>query len=126
MGRIRIYKVAELLDITSQEVLSLLKRNHGIELKSASSTIEEVVARQFVEREAKSRKIAQPTGDMFAAKESAPKKKRASKAKKKTEPPKKPARPSLGPPQKGIRTVPRALFCGSFRAGVGMFHEVII
>ena len=108
MGRIRIYKVAELLDITSQEVLSLLKRNHGIELKSASSTIEEVVARQFVKREAKSRKIAQPTGDMFAAKESAPKKKRASKAKKKTEPPKKPDKPSLGPPRlvKTIKPAP--------------------
>ena len=108
MGRIRIYKVAELLDITSQEVLSLLKRNHGIELKSASSTIEEVVARQFVNREAKSRKIAQPTGDMFAAKESAPKNKRASKAKKKTEPPKKPDKPSLGPPRlvKTIKPAP--------------------
>ena len=107
MARVRIYKVAELLDITSQEVLSLLKRNHEIELKSASSTIEEVVARQFVEREAKRRKISRPTGDMFTAKESAPKKKKASKAKKKTEP-QKPARPSLGPPRlvKTIKPAP--------------------
>ena len=43
MATVRIYKFAELLDTTSQEVLALLKRDHGIELKSASSTIEEVV-----------------------------------------------------------------------------------
>ena len=42
MSTVRIYKVAELLDTTSQEVLALLKRDHGIELKSASSTIEEL------------------------------------------------------------------------------------
>jgi hypothetical protein len=29
--------------------MALLKRDHGIDVKSASSTIEEVVARQFVE-----------------------------------------------------------------------------
>ena len=87
--------------------MSLLKRNHGIELKSASSTIEEIVARQFVEREAKSRKISRPTGDMFTAKEPAPKKKKASKTKKKTEP-QKPAIPSLGPPRlvKTIKPAP--------------------
>ena len=50
MATVRIYKVAELLGTTSQEVSALLKRDHGIEVKSASSTIEEVVARQFVER----------------------------------------------------------------------------
>ena len=107
MARVRIYKVAELLDITSKEVLSLLKRNHGIELKNASSTIEEVVARQFVEREAKSRNIARPAGNMFTAKKSALKKKRVSKGKKKTEP-QKPARPSLGPPRlvKTIKPAP--------------------
>ena len=33
----------------------LLKKEHGIELKSASSTIEEVVARSFVERVARKR-----------------------------------------------------------------------
>ena len=53
MATVRIYKVAELLNTSSQEVLALLKRAHGIELKSASSTIEEVVARQFVDRMAK-------------------------------------------------------------------------
>ena len=66
MATVRIYKVAELLDTTSQEVLALLKRDHGIELKSASSTIEEVVARSFVERVARQRNISLPGGDMFA------------------------------------------------------------
>src|SRR5512145_2280655 len=66
LSTVRIYKVAELLDTTSQEVLALLKRDHGIELKSASSTIEEVVARSFVERVARQRSISLPSGDMFA------------------------------------------------------------
>ena len=66
MATVRIYKVAELLNTSSQEVLALLKRAHGIELKSASSTIEEVVARQFVERLARERNITLPGGDMFA------------------------------------------------------------
>ena len=66
MATVRIYRVAELLGSTSQEVLALLKRDHGIELKSASSTIEEVVARSFVERVARQRNIALPGGDMFA------------------------------------------------------------
>ena len=47
-------------------MLALLKRDHGIELKSASSTIEEVVARSFVERVARQRNISLPGGDMFA------------------------------------------------------------
>ena len=55
MATVRIFKVAELLGTTSQEVLQLLKQNHGIELKSASSTVEEIVARQFVERLARQR-----------------------------------------------------------------------
>jgi hypothetical protein len=66
LATVRIYKVAELLGTTSQEVLSLLKREHGIELKSASSTVEEVVARSFVERMARQRGISLPGGDMFA------------------------------------------------------------
>ena len=66
MATVRIYKVAELLGTTSQEVLALLKRDHGIELKSASSTIEEVVARSFVERVARQRNVSLPGGDMFA------------------------------------------------------------
>ena len=59
MATVRIFKIAELLGTTSQEVTALLKRDHGIEVKSASSTIEEVVARQFVERLAKQRNITQ-------------------------------------------------------------------
>ena len=66
MATVRIYKVAELLGTTSQEVMALLKRDHGIEVKSASSTIEEVVGRQFVERLARQRGIALPGGDIFA------------------------------------------------------------
>ena len=99
MATVRIYKVAELLGTTSQEVLALLRRDHGIELKSASSTIEEVVARSFVERLARQRNISLPGGDMFA--EHAPPAKAATKkaaAPKKAEPPK-PAAPVLGPPR---------------------------
>ena len=66
MATVRIYKVAELLGTTSQEVMALLKRDHGIEVKSASSTIEEVVGRQFVDRLARQRGISLPSGDLFA------------------------------------------------------------
>ena len=57
MATVRIYKVAELLNTSSQEVMALLKRDHGIEVRSASSTIEEVVAREFVSRMARQRGI---------------------------------------------------------------------
>src|SRR5215212_7948658 len=66
MATVRIYKVAELLNTSSQEVIALLKRDHGIEVKSASSTIEEVVARQFVERLARQRNITVPSNASFA------------------------------------------------------------
>src|SRR5688572_22773898 len=66
MATVRIYKVAELLNTSSQEVIALLKRDHGIEVKSASSTIEEVVARQFVERLARQRNISIPSNASFA------------------------------------------------------------
>ncbi|HZJ31091.1 MAG TPA: translation initiation factor IF-2 [Vicinamibacterales bacterium] len=100
MATVRIYKVAELLGTTSQEVLSLLKRDHGIELKSASSTIEEVVARSFVERVARQRNISLPGGDMFAEHPAPAAKGGGKKAPvaKKAEPPK-PAAPVLGPPR---------------------------
>ncbi len=100
MATVRIYKVAELLGTTSQEVLALLKRDHGIELKSASSTIEEVVARSFVERLARQRNIALPGGDMFAdTPHHVPAKggKKASPPKKAE--PSKPVVPVLGPPR---------------------------
>ena len=83
MSTVRVYKVAELLNTTSNEVLELLKKNHGIELKSASSTIEEVVARSFVERLARQRNISLPGGDMFA--EHATPAKAAKKKKKEEE-----------------------------------------
>ncbi len=66
MATVRIYKVAELLNTSSQEVIALLKRDHGIEVKSASSTIEEVVARQFVDRLARQRNIVVPSNASFA------------------------------------------------------------
>ena len=105
MSTVRIYKVAELLNTTSVEVLALLKKAHGIELKSASSTLEEIVARQFVDRLAKQRNITLPKGDIFseqaahAVKTAA--KSKATAAKKGTAAPEpaKPAAPMLGPPR---------------------------
>jgi translation initiation factor IF-2 len=97
LATVRIYKVAELLNTSSQEVLALLKRAHGIELKSASSTIEEVVARQFVERLARERGITLPGGDMFAEGPPVRGKKPAPTLKKPE--PAKPAGPTLAPPR---------------------------
>jgi translation initiation factor IF-2 len=104
LSTVRIYRVAELLNTSSQEVVALLKRDHGIEVKSASSTIEEVVARQFVERLARQRRIALPAGDIFADTHVVKGKK--SGPGRKVEPPK-PA-PSLPPPRlvKTIRPRP--------------------
>jgi translation initiation factor IF-2 len=106
LATVRIYKVAELLNTTSQEVLLLLKQNHGIELKSASSTLEEIVARQFVERLARQRGIELPKGDIFSEsaaravkKPGAPGKKAAAAVE-----PAKPAAPVLPPPRL-IKTV---------------------
>ena len=76
---------------------ALLKRDHGIEVKSASSTIEEVVARQFVDRLAKQRRITLPTGDIFAE-TPVQKGKKPAPAKKAPEPPK-PTAPVLPPPR---------------------------
>jgi translation initiation factor IF-2 len=98
LATVRIYKVAELLGTTSQEVTALLKRDHGIEVKSASSTIEEVVARQFVERLAKQRHIQLPSGDIFAEAPAAKGRKSATPSKKAPEPAK-PTAPPLPPPR---------------------------
>src|SRR5262245_32608667 len=108
LATVRIYKVAELLGTTSQEVTALLKRDHGIDVKSASSTIEEVVARQFVERLARQRGIVLPTGDMFAE-TPVVKGKKPAQAKKAPEPPK-PVAPALPPPRlvKTVKPVPVA------------------
>ena len=99
MATVRIYRVAELLNTTSQEVMALLKRDHGIEVKSASSTIEEVVGRQFVERLARQRDITLPGGDLFADGASAKAGKKSGTTKKGAAEPAKPAAPSLGPPR---------------------------
>jgi translation initiation factor IF-2 len=97
LATVRIYKVAELLNTTSQEVTALLKRDHGIEVKSASSTIEEVVARQFVERLARMRNISLPSGDIFAE-TPVPKGKKGTPPKKAAEIAK-PTAPVLPPPR---------------------------
>jgi translation initiation factor IF-2 len=102
LATVRIYKIAELLGTTSQEVTALLKRDHGIEVKSASSTIEEVVGRQFVERLARQRNIALPSGDIFAD-TAAPKGKKSAPAKKAAEPAKPPA--AVLPPPRLVKTV---------------------
>ena len=103
MGTVRIYKVAELLEMPSAEVLALLRKEHGIELKSASSTIEEVVARSFVERAAREKGLALPDSDWFGGTSS-----RGRKSAKKAEPAK-PAKPTLGPPRlvKSPKPVPK-------------------
>ena len=94
MTTIRIYKVAEVLGIPSQEVIDLLKREHGIEAKSASSTIEEIVARQFAERTARERNLNLPAGPLFSAKSRS-----ASRGRKGAKTPEPAARPRLGPPR---------------------------
>ena len=95
MATVRIYRVAELLNTSSQEVIALLKRDHGIEVKSASSTIEEVVARQFVERLARQRNINVPSNASFADAPAAQKGRKPTKAPE----PARPAAPSLPPPR---------------------------
>src|ERR1700674_1127049 len=86
LATVRIYKVAELLGTTSQEVSALLKRDHGIDLKSASSTIEEVVAPQLVAALARQRSISLPGGDIFADTPAVKGKKGGQPAKKQAEP----------------------------------------
>jgi translation initiation factor IF-2 len=104
LATVRIYKVAELLGTTSQEVMALLKRDHGIEVKSASSTIEEVVGRQFVERLARQRGISLPSGDLFADRP-VPSSGKKPVPGRKPEPPKPPV-PTLGPPRL-VKTITR-------------------
>src|SRR5919106_2196921 len=104
MSTVRVYKVAELLGATSAEVLQLLKKNHGIELKSASSTLEEIVARQFVERLARQRGIELPKGDIFSEQAVKSAKKPGTGKKGAAPEPPKPAAPSLPPPRL-IKTV---------------------
>ena len=98
MATVRIYKVAELLSTTSQDVVTLLKRDHGIDVKGASSTIEEVVARQFVERVASERGLSLPSGATFTSKPKVKRRKTAKSSTQKTEPTK-PAATPLPPPR---------------------------
>ena len=91
-----------MLGLPSQLVIDLLRRDHGIEVKSASSTVEEVVARQFAQRVAGERNIELPAGQLFAS--NAPrrpvaKRGRLTKTKQKNDVPAKPAKPTLGPPR---------------------------
>ncbi|HVJ25982.1 MAG TPA: translation initiation factor IF-2 [Vicinamibacterales bacterium] len=97
MATVRIYKVAELLNTTSQEVMALLKRDHGIEVKSASSTIEEVVAREFVSRMARQRGLNVPSNASFADTPLPAKGKKPGHGK--PQEPVKPAAPALPPPR---------------------------
>ena len=93
---IRIYKVAEVLGLPSQEVIDLLRREHGIEVKSASSTIEEIVARHFAERVARERGVELPGGQLFTGKtpRATTKRSKATKQAKAEE-----AKPKLGSPR---------------------------
>jgi translation initiation factor IF-2 len=93
LATVRIYKVAELLGLTSQEAIALIKSETGIDVKSASSSIEEIVARQFVERQARQRRIALPPGALFA---DTPPARKGGKSAKAPEPPK-PAAPVMRP-----------------------------
>ena len=96
MATVRMYKVAELLGMSSPEAISLLKQDTGIEVKSASSSIEEIVARQFVERHARKRQITLPSGPLFVE-TSAPARKPSGKGAKAPLEPPKPAAPTLRP-----------------------------
>jgi len=96
MATVRIYKVAELLNTSSQEVMALLKRDHGIEVKSASSTIEEVVAREFVSRMSRQRGLNVPSNASFA---DTPALVKGKKPGGKAPEPVKPVAPALPPPR---------------------------
>ena len=100
MATIRIYKVAEVLGISSQEVIELLGRDHGIDVKSASSTIEEIVGRQFVERVARERGIELPSGQLFTGTATRRTTARRSRTAKQAKPEAaEPEKPRLGPPR---------------------------
>jgi translation initiation factor IF-2 len=92
-----------LLGLSSQEAMTLLKKETGIDVKSASSSIEEIVARQFVERHAKKRQIVLPAGPLFADTPAA--RKPAKPGKAAPEPPKPAVAPRLPRLVKSIRPV---------------------
>jgi translation initiation factor IF-2 len=94
LATVRIYKVAELLGLTSQEAMTLLQKETGITVKSASSSIEEIVARQFVERQARARRISLPPPSALFS--DTPAARKGGKGARAPEPPK-PAAPALRP-----------------------------
>ncbi|HEY8549765.1 MAG TPA: translation initiation factor IF-2 [Vicinamibacterales bacterium] len=86
--------------------MALLKRDHGIEVKSASSTIEEVVARQFVERLARQRGLTLPPPSQMFSESASPARGKKGGARV-PEAPAKPAAPTLGPPRLVKTITPR-------------------
>ena len=97
MATVRIYKVAELLGLSSQDAMTLLKKETGIEVKSASSSVEEIVARQFVEKQARARKIQLPPPAHMFEEKPVPGKKPAGKSGARAPEPPKPIAPVLRP-----------------------------
>lgn len=65
MATVRVYEIAEVLGMSSAELLQVLKRDYCIELRSASSTIEEVVARPIIERLARRRGVTLSIDSLF-------------------------------------------------------------
>ena len=91
---IRLFQIARELGIETQQVVELL-RELGIEAKSASSTVEEIVATQFCRRVARERNLVLREGPLFQQKPS-PKGKRGAKGKPEPAPA---PRPALGKPR---------------------------
>src|SRR4029079_17593457 len=77
--------------------MTLLKKEHGIEVKSASSKIEEVVAREFVAKHARQRGLKVPSNASFAD-TPGPSRSPGRKTTGRAEPPK-PATPAMPAPR---------------------------
>jgi translation initiation factor IF-2 len=99
LATVRIYKVAELLNLSSQDVMALLKKDHGIEVKSASSTIEEVVAREFVTKQARQRNLKVPSSAALTDTSSPAARGTVKKPGGKAPEPPKPAAPAMPAPR---------------------------
>ena len=98
MAKIRLFLIARELGIETQEVVNLLQTRHGIDAKSASSTLEEIVAKQFTERVAKERNIALLEGTLFTHRPTGARGRKGARRKGMPEPA--PAlRPTLGKPR---------------------------
>src|SRR4029078_295505 len=79
--------------------MSLLKKEHGIEVKSASSTIEEVVAREFVSKQARQRGVKVPAAAAYAEPRGAQRGGALKKPGGKAPEPAKPAAPAMPAPR---------------------------